>query len=118
MFNEDRLNEEIKTVMESMSKLDPSSDEYAAMNKNLAVLMDRAIEIEKLHIADAQNEQQQKTDNLHRFIGHGLNAVQFIGSLGATITMGLLWMRYDSNGNIPSGATRKLLDKAMNFIKK
>lgn len=118
MYIEERLNEEIKTLLENMSKLDPASDGYAAMAKNLSILMDKAIECEKIHVDEAKACSQLNLDNKHRFMQFGVTVFQALSGLVVSTGLGLLWLRYDSSGHIPSGASRKYMDKIMNWIEK
>lgn len=59
MKNEAMLNDEIKSELEELSKIEVGTEQYKIAVEGIAKLMDRAIEIDKIN-----TDAQYKTENM------------------------------------------------------
>lgn len=105
-----KLHVEIDDRFDNLAELDPSSKEYSAVVDSVTKLMDRAIEIEKLEKAEAQNEKQLKEEHKSRVVKNCIDVGLPVLSLGVTTWMALTSLKFEENGSITTTIGRKTLD--------
>lgn len=105
------LHGEINNRFDKLSQLDPSSNEYTAAVDNVTKLMDRAIEIEKLEKAEAQNERQFKEDRKSRVVKNCIDVGSIVLPLTVTVWGALVSLKFEEEGSITTTIGRKTLDK-------
>ena len=106
-----KLHVEIDDRFDDLAKLDPSSKEYSAAVDSVTKLMDRAIEIEKLEMTEAQNERQLKEDRKSRVVKNCIDAGSIILPLAVTIWGAKASFKFEETGTITTGIGRKFMDK-------
>lgn len=116
------LDVEIEELFDKLSKLSPDSKEYGTVNDNLAKLMDRRLEIEKLEksetqaekqlkMTEAQAEKQLKEDRKARVVKNIIDVGAIVLPLAVTIWGAALSFTFEENGTISSTMGRKFMDK-------
>lgn len=104
MDTKNYLDGEITRLYETMSKLDPSSEEYGKLEEHWTQLMDRKLELEK-HNADCK-------DRIGRFI---TDNCKWAVPLGVSVVMTLLAYTFEAKGVIPTGIGKKWADKLTKY---
>lgn len=116
------LDVEIEGLFEKLSNLSPDSKEYAEVNDNLAKLMDRRIEIEKVEtseaqaekqmkMSEAQAEKQMKEDRKARITKNIIDVGAIVLPLAVTIWGASVSLQFEERGTITTAIGRKFIDK-------
>lgn len=105
-----KLHMEIDEKFDELAKLDPTSKEYSAAVDSITKLMDRAIEIEKLEVSEAHNENQMKEDRRSRIAKNCIDIGLPVASLGITAWLALTSLKFEEEGSITTTIGRKTLD--------
>lgn len=127
------LDVEIEELFNKLSNMDPDSKEYAAVNDNLAKLMDRRIEIEKLEVSEvqaekqmklteaqnekqlklteAQAEKQMKEERKARLAKNIIDVGAIVLPLAVTIWGASVSLQFEERGTITTAIGRKFIDK-------
>lgn len=106
-----KLQKEIDDRFEKLNKLDPSSKEYSAAVDSVTKLIDRAIEIEKLEMTEAQNERQLKEDRKSRVVKNCIDVGAVVLPLTVTVWGALVSLKFEEQGSITTTIGRKTLDR-------
>ena len=120
------LDEEIRSEIEEVSKIEVGSDQHKASVDSLAKLLDKHIELEKLE-ADAQEKyesriaeqdlkrKQIKNEKRDSIVKNVLTGVSVIGGFGLTIWGTCKSLKFEETGVVTSimgrGFIQKLLPK-------
>lgn len=115
MDTKNYLDGEIKRLYERMSKLDPESKEYAAVEENWTKLVNQKLEIEKHEASKAQTEQQMKADRKHRVADYIIDSGRVILPLGVTVLGTLLAYTFETKGVVPVSIGKKFVDKLTKY---
>lgn len=120
------LDEEIRSEIEEVSKIEVGSDQHKASVDSLAKLLDKHIELEKLE-ADAQEKyesrvaeqdlkrEQIKNEKRDSVVKNVLTGVSVIGGFGLTVWGTCKSLKFEETGVVTSimgrGFIQKLLPK-------
>lgn len=120
------LDEEIRSEIEEVSKIEVGSDQHKVSVDSLAKLLDKHIELEKLE-ADAQEKyesriaeqdlkrEQIKNDKRDSIVKNVLTGVSVIGGFGLTVWGTCKSLKFEETGVVTSimgrGFIQKLLPK-------
>lgn len=121
---ETKLHEELAREFEELGKMQPGSDEHKTSAEVVTKLMDKAIEIERLHI-----EQQNETESLKaetdfklkqiaeerkdQMIKNAINAVGIIGGFAVTIWGTCKSIKFEETGTITTIMGRGFINKLL-----
>ena len=120
------VDEEIRSEIEEISKIEVGSEKHKASVDALAKLLDKSIELERLDVEAqekyesriAENElklKQLKDEKRDRIVKNVLTGVSVIGGFGVTIWGTLKSLKFEENGVVTSivgrGFIQKLLPK-------
>lgn len=120
------LDDEIRSEIEEVSKIQVGTDEHKASVDALTKLLDRSIELEKLdvesqekyesRVADHELKMKQfKDEKRDRLIKNTLTGVSVIGGFGITIWGTVKSLKFEETGVVTSimgrGFIQKLLPK-------
>ena len=120
------VDEEIRSEIEEISKIEVGSDKHKASVDALAKLLDKSIELERLDVEAqekyesriAENElkmKQLKDEKRDRIVKNVLTGVSVVGGFGVTIWGTLKSLKFEENGVVTSivgrGFIQKLLPK-------
>lgn len=105
------LDVEIEELFDKLSKLNPDSKEYAAVEDGLTKLMDRKIEIEKLELSEAQSEKQMKEERKARLIKNIIDVGSIVLPLAVTVWGARASFKFEEEGTITTAIGRKFMDK-------
>lgn len=122
MENEKELNNEIKSLLECMEGGDVTSDEYKAELHAVTVLMDKAIEIEKLNreseeksrarlIEQETRESQMKEERKHRWIGYAISIAGLVIPSAITIWGTIKSFQFEENGTITTSVGKSFTNR-------
>ena len=118
--------EEIRSEIEEISKIEVGSEKHKASVDALAKLLDKSIELERLDVEAqekyesriAENElkmKQLKDEKRDRIVKNVLTGVSVVGGFGVTIWGTLKSLKFEENGVVTSivgrGFIQKLLPK-------
>lgn len=129
MKNEAMLNDEIKSELEELSKIEVGTEQYKIAVEGIAKLMDRAIEIDKIN-TDAQyktenmeiensfKEKQMEADEKDRKVRNILTALGIILPTGVSIWGTLKTLKFEEVGTITTVAGKEHVRKLFNLFKK
>ena len=120
------VDEEIRSEIEEISKIEVGSEKHKASVDALAKLLDKSIELERLD-AEAQEKyesriaenelklKQLKDEKRDRIVKNVLTGVSVVGGFGVTIWGTLKSLKFEENGVVTSivgrGFIQKLLPK-------
>ena len=120
------VDEEIRSEIEEISKIEVGSDKHKVSVDALAKLLDKSIELERLDVEAqekyesriAENElkmKQLKDEERDRIVKNVLTGVSVVGGFGVTIWGTLKSLKFEENGVVTSivgrGFIQKLLPK-------
>ena len=120
------VDEEIRSEIEEISKIEVGSEKHKASVDALAKLLDKSIELERLDVEAqekyesriAENElkmKQLKDEKRDRIVKNVLTCVSVVGGFGVTIWGTLKSLKFEENGVVTSivgrGFIQKLLPK-------
>ena len=120
------VDEEIRSEIEEISKIEVGSEKHKASVDALAKLLDKSIELERLDVEAqekyesriAENEmkmKQLKDEKRDRIVKNVLTGVSVVGGFGVTIWGTLKSLKFEENGVVTSivgrGFIQKLLPK-------
>lgn len=120
------LYDEIETLFENLRTLTPGSDEHKAVTDELAKLMDRAIEIERVNNdcrdnaeirenEQALKQQQFEDEKRDRLVKNILTAAGIVLPLAVTIWGTMVSLKFEEEGTFTTimgrGFIQKLLPK-------
>ena len=120
------VDEEIRSEIEEISKIEVGSEKHKASVDALAKLLDKSIELERLDVEAqekyesriAENElklKQLKDEKRDRIVTNVLSGVSVVGGFGVTIWGTLKSLKFEENGVVTSivgrGFIQKLLPK-------
>lgn len=126
MKNEVMLNDEIKSELNELGKLEVGTEEYKIAVEGITKLMDRAIEINKIN-TDAQykmeiengfKEKQMELDEKDRKVRNILTALGIILPTGVSIWGTLKTLKFEEVGTITTVAGKEHVRKLFNLFKK
>ena len=100
----DLLREEIYSRLNDMSELNASSEEYGAMATNVATLMDREIEFEKI-----------KEDQKDRLIKNILTGASIGLPIVAGLVMGFASMNFEREDTVTTEAGKSSIRQLLRF---
>lgn len=100
----DLLREEIYSRLNDMSELNASSEEYGAMATNVATLMDREIEFEKI-----------KEDRKDRLIKNILTGASIGLPIIAGLVMGFASMNFEREDTVTTEAGKSSIRQLLRF---
>lgn len=104
------LDDAIETLFNKLDKLDPTSQEYGTVNKNLNQLMSYKLEVEKHLAAEAQNEKKLAEERKAQYRELVVDILKFLLQLGFSIVGVLLAFTFEEKGTITSGIGKRLYD--------
>ena len=120
------VDEEIRSEIEEISKIEVGSDKHKVSVDALAKLLDKSIELERLDVEAqekyesriAENElkmKQLQDEKRDRIVKNVLTGVSVVGGFGVTIWGTLKSLKFEENGVVTSivgrGFIQKLLPK-------
>ena len=120
------VDEEIRSEIEEISKIEVGSEKHKASVDALAKLLDKSIELERLDVEAqekyesriAENElkmKQLQDEKRDRIVKNVLTGVSVVGGFGVTIWGTLKSLKFEENGVVTSivgrGFIQKLLPK-------
>ena len=120
------VDEEIRSEIEEISKIEVGSEKHKASVDALAKLLDKSIELERLDVEAqekyesriAENElkmKQLKDEKRDRIVKNVLTGVSVVGGFGVTIWGTLKSLKFEEKGVVTSivgrGFIQKLLPK-------
>ena len=120
------VDDEIRSEIEEISKIEVGSEKHKVSVDALAKLLDKSIELEKLDVEAqekyesrmAENElkkKQMEDEKRDRFVKNVLTGVSVVGGFGVTIWGTLKSLKFEENGVVTSimgrGFIQKLLPK-------
>ena len=120
------VDEEIRSEIEEISKIEVGSEKHKASVDALAKLLDKSIELERLdveaqekyesRIAESELKMKQlKDEKRDRIVKNVLTGVSVVGGFGVTIWGTLKSLKFEENGVVTSivgrGFIQKLLPK-------
>ena len=126
MKNEVMLNDEIKSELNELGKLEVGTEEYKIAVEGITKLMDRAIEINKIN-TDAQykmeiengfKEKQMELDEKDRKVRNILTALGIILPTGVSIWGTLKTLKFEEVGTITTVAGKEHVRKLFNLFNK
>lgn len=123
----EKLNEEIARQFDELSELEVGSDDYKAAEECLTKLTDRAIEMEKIRIDEADKAKdrimrddaecnKRKDDRKDRIVQYCLRGVEMTLPVIVAIWGTKVTLKYDKEGVLPTtlmgkGFINKLIPK-------
>jgi hypothetical protein len=128
MSMEKLLEEEIKTELGALKKLQLGEESHKTAVNSVTQLMDRAIELKKFE-ADAVErvrdreietelkQQQMLEEKKDRFVRYLMTGMKDAAVFGGTIWAIVASMNFEKEGSITSSAGRKSLNKALSWFK-
>ena len=122
MENEKELNNEIKSLLGCMEGGDVTSDEYKAELHAVTILMDKAIEIEKLNreseeksrarlIEQETRESQMNEERKHRWIGYAISIAGLVIPSAITIWGTIKSFQFEENGTITTSVGKSFMNR-------
>lgn len=105
------LDVEIERLYDKLADLEPDSKEYEAVNKNLATLMEKRIEINKLEVSEAHNEKQMIEERNARWIKNAIDIALGVGSLALTVWGAKASFKFEEEGTLSTQTGKKLFDR-------
>lgn len=122
MENERELNNEIKSILECMEGGDVTSDEYKAELHAVTVLIDKAIEIEKLNreseeksrarlIEQETKEAQMSEERKHRWIGYAISIAGLVIPSAITIWGTIKSLQFEETGTITTSVGKSFTNR-------
>lgn len=126
MKNEVMLNDEIKSELNELGKLEVGTEEYKIAVEGITKLMDRAIEINKINtdvqykmeIENGFKEKQMELDEKDRKVRNILTALGIILPTGVSIWGTLKTLKFEEVGTITTVAGKEHVRKLFNLFKK
>lgn len=107
------LKIEIERLYDKLAELEPDSKEYEAVNKNLATLLDKRIEIEKLEMAETRDEKQLIEERNARLLKLGCDVLLGVAGLGLTYWGACVSFEFEKNDSISTQVGKKFMDKLL-----
>ena len=116
------VDEEIRSEIEEISKIEVGSEKHKASVDALAKLLDKSIELERLDVEAqekyesriAENElkmKQLKDEKRDRIVKNVLTGVSVVGGFGVTIWGTLKSLKFEENGVVTSIVGRGFIQK-------
>lgn len=105
------LKMEIERLYNKLAELEPDSKEYEAVNSNLAKLMEKRIEIEKLEMSESQNEKQMIEERNARWIKNAIDLALGVGSIALTVWGAKASFKFEEEGTLSTQTGKKLFDR-------
>lgn len=113
MSTKEMLHEEIETVSKRMKELEIGSPEYEASAKTWAMLMDRAIEIEKDESDRTLKKNQVEVEHNDRLVQHGISIGGIVLPLLVTIWGTLKSFKFEETGTVTTIMGRGFINKLL-----
>ena len=118
------VDEEIRSEIEEISKIEVGSEKHKASVDALAKLLDKSIELERLDVEAqekyesriAENElkmKQLKDEKRDRIVKNVLTGVSVVGGFGVTIWGTLKSLKFEENGVVTSIVGREIIKKLL-----
>jgi len=122
MENEKELNNEIKSLLGCMEGGDVTSDEYKAELHAVTILIDKAIEIEKLNrdseeksrarlIEQETKEAQMNEERKHRWIGYAISIAGLVIPSAITIWGTIKSFQFEETGTITTSVGKSFTNR-------
>lgn len=122
MENERELNNEIKSLLGCMEGGDVTSDEYKAELRAVTILIDKAIEIEKLNreseeksrarlIEQETRESQMNEERKHRWIGYAISIAGLVIPSAITIWGTIKSFQFEETGTITTSVGKSFTNR-------
>ena len=122
MENEKELNNEIKSLLGCMEGGDVTSDEYKAELHAVTILIDKAIEIEKLNreseeksrarlIEQETKETQMNEERKHRWIGYAISIAGLVIPSAITIWGTIKSFQFEETGTITTSVGKSFTNR-------
>ena len=119
---ETMLHEKIAKDFENLKTMEVGSEEYKAASDSLTKFMDRAIEMEKVHIEREDKEESRENDkNLKleqmaddrkdRLVRNVMTGVNILGGIGLAIWGTNKTLKFEETGTITTWAGKKFISK-------
>lgn len=124
---ETQLNVEMKKEFEELAKMEAGTEKYKTTVDGLTKLMDKAIEIEKIHAEaeekvenrKAENElklKQLKSERIDQVTRNAITGVSVVGGFILTVWGTIKSIKFEETGTITTFAGRSFFNKL--FLKK
>ena len=121
---ETKLHKELSREFDELGKLTPGTDEHKASAEVVTKLMDKAIEIERLHVEKQKDEDCRKTeldlklkqmegDRKDQLIKNVLNGVAIIGGFAVTVWGTCKSIKFEETGTITTIMGRGFINKLL-----
>ena len=111
--NKCMLEDEILREFEKLKELEPGTDQHKATSDNIAKLMDRSIELEKIENAAADKvkendfkERQLKNDTKLKWISCGITIAGIIIEVGVRVWGTKKTLTFEQTGTVTTSAGR------------
>lgn len=122
MSIETMLHEKIAKDFENLKTMEVGSEEYRVTSDTLTKFMDRAIEMEKVHVEKEDKEEsrendknlkleQMKDDRKDRLVRNIITGVNVAGGFGLAIWGTLKSLKFEETGTITTWAGKKFISK-------
>lgn len=118
MKNEVMLNDEIKSELNELGKLEVGTEEYKIAVEGITKLMDRAIEINKINTDSQYKTENMELDEKDRKVRNILTALGIILPTGVSIWGTLKTLKFEEVGTITTVAGKEHVRKLFNLFKK
>ena len=111
---ETKLHLEIEAELDKLDGIeDKSSDEFKTVSDNVAKLMDRAIEMEKLGNDIEKFQLQMREDRKHRLVGNCIAVAGILIPAGLTVWGTLVSMKFEETGTITTAIGRGFINRLL-----
>lgn len=112
------VHDELVVEFEEIGQKEVGSQEHSKAVDAAATLVDRAIELKKLELAEAKQAHEEKLaeenarhEKINRYAQTGLTAVSVIGGIVLTVWGAKKAWKFEETGTITSGPGRKFMDR-------
>lgn len=105
------IEKEMEADLKYLDQLAPESEEYS-------VVLDNYNKLQRLLMDMKKNERDRKDQNLHKFIGYGVDVGKFAVLLGVYCTLYKVGLKFEETGTISAHPMRDLIGSINPFRRK
>lgn len=114
---ETMLHDRIVKDFKNMDNMDPGSEEYKNTAATLNQFMDRAIEMEKIHVDKEDKLETREEDRKDRLIKNVFTGINVLGGIGLVIWGTNKTMRFEETGTITTSAGKKFINRIFSSMR-
>lgn len=114
---ESALLKRIGDNLEKLNGLEMDSEEYKATVNELNCFIDRAIEMEKIHVESEKNQNEMAEEKKNRLIQNVFTGINVVGGVLLVIWGTNKTLKFEETGTVTTTAGKKFANRIFSFMR-